>query len=145
MDDVLKNIRSLLLLWSDLTAIVGERIRPNGFHSTDGDLPAVMMELPDGRQMNTLDRSEAIIDATLTLTTRAPLASDAASIAAIIRSRNTTPSTGLDGYSGSAGTGIIKSCERMSFETGIEVDDDGTETGNHLHVQVFQILFQLGG
>lgn len=145
MDDLLKNIRSLLLLWSDLTAIVGERIRPNGFHSTDGNLPAVMMELPDGRQMNTLDRSEAIVDATITLTTRAPLASEAADIAAIIRSRNTTPSTGLDGYSGSAGTGFIKSCERISFETGIEIDDDGTETGNHLHVQTFQILFQLGG
>lgn len=145
MDDVIKNIRLLLLLWSDLTAIVGDRIRPNGFHSTDGDLPAVMMELPDGRQMNTLDRSKAIIDATLTLTVRAPRASQAAEISAIVRSRNQTPSQGLDGYSGSAGTGVIKSCERMSFETGIEIDDDGTETGNHLHVQVFQILFQLGG
>lgn len=145
MDDILKNIRSLLLLWSDLTAIVGDRIRPNGYHSSDGNLPAVMMELPDGRQMNTLDRREAVIDSTLTLTVRAPEQSQAAEIAAIIRSRNQTPSQGLDGYSGSAGTGTIKSCERMSFETGIEIDDDGTETGNHLHVQVFQILFQLGG
>lgn len=145
MDDVLKNIRSLLLLWENLTAIVVDRIRPNGFHSTDGDLPAVMMELPDGRQMNTLDRGEAIIDGTLTLTVRSPLAGQAAQIAAIIRSRNTTPSTGLDGYSGSAGTGILKSCERVSFQTGIEVDDDGTETGNHLYIQTFQILFQLGG
>ena len=145
MDDVLKNIRSLLLLWSELTALVGERIRPNGFHSTDGDLASVMMELPDGRQLNVLDRKTAIIEATLILTVRAPLAGQAAQIAEVIRSRNTTPCTGLDGFSGSAGSGFILSCERMNFETGIEVDDDGDETGNFLHVQGFQILFKLGG
>jgi hypothetical protein len=143
--DIITAIRSLLLLFDPLTDIVDDRIRPNAFHSTDENLPALMLELTDGTQQNVLDRSAAIIDATLEITVRAPLASDCSEIAEIIRSKNTDPSTGLDGYTGSAGSGLILSAERQSFHNGKEVDADGDETSNFLSIQVYQILFKIGG
>lgn len=143
--DIVTCVRSLLLLWDDLTNVVGERIRPESFHSTDENEPALMLELTEGSQQNFLERSSAVIDATLMITARAPLAAQVAEIAEIIRSRNTDPSTGLDGYSGSAGGGYILSAERQSFSNGKEVGQDGDETNNYISIQVYQVLFQLGG
>ena len=144
-DDILTSIRSLLLLWDELTDFVDDRIRPDAFHSTDENLPALMLELTDGTQLNALDRTAAIVDASLQITVRAPLASQAAAIAEIIRSRNTDPSTGLDGYTGSAGSGTLLSAERQSFSNGKEIDQNGDETANYLSIQVYQLLFKIGG
>lgn len=143
--DILTGIRSLLLLWSELTDIVYDRIRPESFHSTDANQPALMLELSEGTQQNFLERSSVVVDATLMVTVRAPLATQAAQIAEIIRTRNTKPSTGLDGYSGSAGSGYILGAERQSFSNGKELDTDGNETENYISIQVYQLLFQLGG
>lgn len=143
--DILTALRSLLLLWPEVTGIVDDRIRPNVFHSTDGNDAALRLELVDGNQTNFLDRSGACVDGVLQITARDPLATGAAELAEYVRSRGTNPSTGLDGYSGSAGSGNLLSAERVGFTTGREVDDDGNETGNFLFVQVFQILFAIGG
>lgn len=144
---LLTALRSLLLLWSEVTNHVVDRIRPNMFSpSVDGDTSkAVVLNVLDGTQLNTLDRTAAIIDATVEITIRAPLQTEADQIAEAIRTRNTTPSTGLDGYTGSAGAGFLMSAERRSFSSGAEVSDDGDETGNFLSVQVYQIQFKLGG
>lgn len=143
--DILTQIRALLLLWDPVTDIVDDRIRPEAFFSDDENLPAIMLELTDGNQTNTLDRTASVIDATLQITARAPLATQAAAIAEAIRTKGQTPSAGLDGYTGSAGSGFLLSAERTSFGTGKEVDEDGNETSNYLSVQVYQILFKIGG
>lgn len=144
-EDILTSIRSLLLLWDELTDIVDDRIRPDAFHSTDENLPTLMLEVTDGTQLNVLDRTAAIVDCTLNITVRAPLAVQAAQIAEIIRSRGDDPSTGLDGYTGSAGSGTLLSAERQSFSNGKEIDQNGDETANYLSIQVYQLLFKIGG
>jgi hypothetical protein len=143
--DILTQIRSLLLLFDPVTNIVDDRIRPNGFHSTDENEPALMLELIDGNQINPLDRTAVIVDGVLQITVRSPSATQAAEIAESIRTQGTNPSTGLDGYTGSAGSGFLVSAERVSFSTGKEVDEDGDETSNFISLQVYQILFKMGG
>lgn len=143
--DILTAIRALLLLWDEVTDYVDDRIRPEAFHSDDEQLAAVKLELTDGRQQNFLDRSAVLIDGVLMITCRSTNAATVNAIAEAIRSRNTDPSAGLDGYSGSAGTGTLLSAERTEFETGRELDEDGDETDNFLSVQAYQVLFKLGG
>ena len=142
---MLTGIRSLILLWSEVTDIVGERIRPNVLHSSDGSAPSIKLELVSGSQQNFLDRSGCLIDGVLEVTSRSELASEAALVAEMVRSRGENPSIGLDGYSGSVGSGVLKSAERIDFDSGGELLDDGSESGLFVHIDRYQILFEIGG
>jgi len=142
--NILTGIRTLLMLFGDLTASVGARITPNQFAGADQQQPAVMLELRDCQQQNTIDRSGCLITGTLVITIRTKDDLLCDQLAEIIRSNGTVPSTGLDGYSGPAGTGQLLSAERTDFDTTIVYDDDGDETDQYDSVQIYRIHYAMG-
>lgn len=144
-ESVLKNIRSLLLLFEDLTDVVSDRITPNQFGGEDHQQPSVMLELRDCEQQNTLDRSACLVTGNLVITIRSmdDLLND--QLAEVIRTQNTDPASGLDGFSGPCGSGILLGCERSGFDTSIVFDEDGDETDLFDSVQMYRIHFQIRG
>lgn len=140
---ILTSIRSLLMLFADLTASVSDRITPNQFAGADQQQPSVMLELRDCQQQNTIDRSGCLITGTLVITIRTKDDLLCDQLAEIIRTNGTSPSTGLDGYSGSAGTGQLISAERTDFDTAIVFDDDGDETDLYDSVQLYRIHYAM--
>ena len=144
-DQILTGIRSLLLLFEDLTDVVSDRITPNQFASDDQQQPSVMIELRECTQQNTLDRTSCLVTGTLVLTIRSKDDILCDQIAESIRSQNTSPSTGLDGYSGGAGDGELIGSERTDFDTSIVYDDDGDETDLYDSVQVYRIHYVIRG
>lgn len=144
-DSILKSLRDLLMLFEALTDVVSDRITPNQFAGDDHQQPAVMIELRDCQQANTLDRAACLVTGSLVLTIRS--GDDALNdyLAGIVRTNGTTPGTGLDGFSGNCGDGVLLGCERSDFDASIVFDDDGDETDLFDSIQVYQIHFQLRG
>ena len=54
-DDLLTNLRTLLLAFPDVTQHVASRIRPLELDESDGKQTSIILELPDSDQFHTLD------------------------------------------------------------------------------------------
>lgn len=143
--DILTGVRSLLLLFPDLTDVVSDRIRPERPHSEDGNLPQIILELPNADQDNVLDRSCALIRGELQVRIRSTDITQTNQLAEIIRTQNANPSEGLDGYAGTAGDGDIVQCERRGFSSGVVLDDDGDETDLYENLQVYDLWYLVSG
>lgn len=142
---ILKNIRDLLLLFESVTDEVSDRITPNQFAGIDFQRPAIMIELRDCSQQNTLDRSACLVTGSLVITIRSKDDALNDRLAAGIRTQGTEPGTGLYGFSGVCGDGVLLSAERSDFDASIVFDDDGDETDLFDSIQVYRIHFELKG
>lgn len=143
--DIQTGLRSLLLLWEEVTALCAHRIRPDAPTAIDGNETQVSIELSDGVQNNVLDRAVAFIQASVVLRIRSNDSQECRALAEAIRSRNLTPSEGLDGYQGPAGDCDIVECQRTGFSFGKVYDDDGDETDLYQSLQVYDVWYLIGG
>lgn len=142
---ILSAVRTRLMLQSALTDVVSDRITPNQFAGSDLQNPAVMLELRDCQQTNTLDRSYCLVVGSLVITIRSKDDAQCDYLAGAIRANGTIPGTGLDGYSGTMGSATVLCCERTDFDQSIVFDEDGDETDLYDRVEVYRIHFQLRG
>jgi len=140
--DILTDIRSLLLLMSDLTDVVGSRIRREGPEAADENDPVVILELPDGEQINTL-ADGGFCFADLVVRCRSTDIVEADAMAETVRTNNTDPSTGLDCFRGTAGNAAVIQCERTQFGTTELQDDDGDDSGVFESWAVYSIHYEV--
>lgn len=141
--NILAEIRTLLLLWDEITDITDVRIRVDGFAADDGTNAAVMLEIVDGNQQNFTGEDTPCMIADVLVTCRSTNETTRTQMAEAIRSRNTDPSTGLDGYRGSAGLGWIIQSNRTDTAAGKLYDQDGDETDFYEQRDVYRILYRV--
>ena len=134
MHDLLTNVRQLLLTDADITAAVGQRIRPHEADSGDGDSDLIILDLPDADQDNLLS-GESIVDAELIIRSRSLNKTKAADIADLVHDL-------LHNYSGPAGTGQIIQTHRREFSH-YEVDDeDDDDNGFYFTESLYTLYYQ---
>ena len=141
MDDLLTNIRTLLLAFSEVTSLVEDRIRPHAADSEDTDRDLILLHLPDGDKDLLLDGKAGAFNADLVIQARSTNKARAAAIAAAIRTQNTDPSSGLDGYSGPAGTGEIIEASAVQISEFESDDDDADDNGFYYAETTFSIWY----
>ena len=142
--NILAELRTLLLLWDEITDITDMRIRADGFAANDGTDDVVMLEIIDGNQQNFIDEATPCMIADVLVTCRSTNETTRTQMAEAIRSRNTEPSTGLDGYRGSAGVGWIIQSNRTDTAAGKLYDQDGDETDFYEQRDVYRVMFRVG-
>lgn len=140
--DAKTDIRSFLLTLPALTAIVGSRIRPDQRDESDGDQPAVIIEIADGQQFNDLQANGGLVQLDVIFRCLSHDVTESEAIGEAIRTNNTNPGTGLDGYEGIAGLGYIQSANRQSFNSDAVFDEEGQPTGEHEHSAFYSIWHQ---
>lgn len=141
--NILAEIRTLLLLWDEITDVTDMRIRVDGFAADDGTLAAVMLEIIDANQQNFCGEDKPCMTADVLVTCRSTNETTRTQMAEAIRSRNVSPSTGLDGYRGSAGLGWIIQSNRTDTAAGKLYDQDGDETDFYEQRDVYRVLYRI--
>jgi hypothetical protein len=141
--NILAEIRALLLLWDEVTDLCDMRIRVDGFAIDDGTEASVMLEIVDSNQMNFLEESRGCVTADVLVTCRCINETTRTELAEAIRSRNTDPTTGLDGYRGAAGNGWIIQSNRTDSAAGKLYDADGDETDFYEQRDLYRIMYRL--
>lgn len=127
-NDILTDLRQLLLAFVDVTDLVSDRIRPHQADASDGNADLIILDLPDADQWNTLDGT-GFLNGDVVVEARSTNKTTAAAIAEAVASQNETPSAGLDGYRGPAGTGeVIQSVIRETSQNHIDDDDADSDT-----------------
>lgn len=140
MDDVLTQLRTLLLTFNAVTALVSGRIRPDAADSADGASDVIILELPDADQANCMT-GEGIVNGDLIIRTRSTNKTTAAMIAEAVRVNNGT--NGLDGFMGTAGTGHIIECERTEFSQ-YQVEDDDEDNDSFFETEsLYSLWYQI--
>lgn len=134
MDNILADLRSLLLTFYTVTALVATRIRCEMLDSSDGRRDAVILELPYGRQQNLLS-GEGIVNANIVVRSRSVDQTKASDIAKVIFQA-------LDGVTGAAGDSVVIQCERTEISTVQFDDEDSDNAGMHETQQLFSMWFQ---
>ena len=141
MSDILTDIRQLLLAFPDVTDLVETRIRPHQADSTDGTQDLIILDLPDADQWNTLD-SNGFVNGDVVVEARSTDKARAAAIAEAVRTQNETPSAGLDGYRGPAGTGTIIQSLRLEYSQAHLDDDDSDSDVIYTATTLYSIWYQ---
>ena len=122
------DLRSLLLTFDAVTALVGSRIRPDQLGQGD-ELPAIVIELPDEEHHNDLSGVGGLASATVLITGISEDKTEARAIIEAVRINGTDPGTGLAGFTGGAGDGFIQAAVLERTRQRRVAEDDGSDDG----------------
>lgn len=134
-------LRDLLLTFEAVTALVGQRIRPDELHEKDGT-PALLIELQLIDHMNTLDGLGGLAKASVHVTALSERKSVARTVQEAVRLNGTDPGTGLAGYTGEAGNGFLDSATLQRTVCTFRPFDEGGDEGWHAVTGEYEVMYQ---
>jgi hypothetical protein len=138
-------LRSLLLSWSEVTSLMTVNpqsgdypIRPERLHRSD-PLPAIEISQPDEVFEDDLAGDQSASESTVAISVICTDAAVANTLADAILTRNTTPKTGLMGFTGTAGTKYIDGVHVEKIHRGYAPLPDGNDSGEYVVAIVCKI------
>lgn len=140
--DPKSDLRSFLLTLTAVTNLVDSRIRPDQRDEADGEADCIVIEIPNGEQFNDLDGIGGLVQLDVLIRCISHDVTTSEAIAEAVRLNGTNPGSGLDGYTGVAGLGLITQANRENFSTDAIFDEEGQPTGEHEHAASYSVWYQ---
>jgi len=142
-EELEESLRTFLKTLDAVTALVGgataPRIRPDKLDEGDV-LPAIIIEVDDEDEQNTLDGLGGLVVADVNVKCRAGTKKVSRQLARAVRVNGTDPGTGLAGYSGVAGDQTIHAVLEGKT-TSYTPSGDGSDEGHYDTDMSFTICF----
>lgn len=137
---LIEDLRDFLLTRTAVTAIAGQRIRPGALAQRDA-LPGIVLRVETQERMNDLSGEGGLVDAEVTVLAVSEDAVEAWRLAEAVRTNDTDPGTGLAGYTGAAGEGLLDSCVLESDEYDVVEKKEGSDEYWHIVASRYRVMF----
>lgn len=134
-------LRDLLLTFEAVTALVGQRIRPDELHENDST-PALLIELQTIVPQNTLDGLGGLAKASVHITALSDKKHVARTVQEAVRLNGTDPGSGLAGYTGDAGDGFIDSATLEQTTVTFRPFQESGDEGWYAVTGEYEVMYQ---